>query len=127
MAIRVACTRNRWRYARRMGRTPFVISLVGALALAAPATVGAADTRVIAAGTSAGGVDLSNLTVDEAAGKLDAEIGAKNAVPVAVTVAGKHFELSTEQAGVKFDPRTTAERAFYQGRTGVTDVPLELS
>jgi hypothetical protein len=110
-----------------MGRTPFVIALVGTATLAAPATVGAADTRVIAPGTSAGGVDLSNLTVDDAAGRLDAEIGAKIAVPVAVTVAGKHFEISAQQAGVKFDPRTTAERAFYQGRTGVKDVALELS
>src|SRR3954466_9254939 len=95
-------------------------------ALAAPAVAGGADPRQISPGTTAGGVDLSNLTVDEAAGRLDAELAPKLAVPVVVSVGGKQFSLSAEQAGVKFDPRQTAERAFYQGRTGVKDVPLAL-
>ena len=69
-----------------MGRTPVLISLFVAAALAAPTTVGAADTRIVAPGTSAGGVDLSGLTVDEAAGKLAAELGPKIAAPVQVAV-----------------------------------------
>src|SRR3954468_12438802 len=109
-----------------MGRTPLLIALVGAGALAAPAVVGAADARIVAPGTSAGGVDLSGLTGDEAAGKLDAELSPKVAVPVVVMVAGKPFSLSASQAGVKFDPRKTADRAYYQGRTGVHDVPLAI-
>ena len=109
-----------------MGRTPVVIALVAAAALAAPTTVGAADTRIVAPGTSAGGVDLSGLTVDEAAGKLAAELGPKIAAPVAVAVAGKQIAHSAQRAGVQFDPRTTAERAYYQGRTGVHDVPLAI-
>jgi hypothetical protein len=109
-----------------MGRTPAVIALLTAAALAAPTTVGAADPRIVPPGTSAGGVDLSGLTVDEAAGKLAAELGPKIAAPVAVTVAGRTFSLSASRAGVSFDPRTTAERAFYQGRTGVHDVPLAI-
>src|SRR5919197_1015786 len=109
-----------------MGRMPAVIALLAAAALAAPTTVGAADPRIVAPGTSAGGVDLSGLTVDEAAGKLAAELGPKIAAPVAVTVAGRTSSLSASRAGVKFDPRTTAERAFYQGRTGVHDVPLAI-
>jgi hypothetical protein len=109
-----------------MGRKPFVIALVALAALAAPAVVGAADTRIIAPGTAAGGVDLSGLTVDEAAGKLAAELGPKIAVPVAVAVGGKKFALSSSRAGVTFDPRSTADRAFYQGRTGVHDVPLAI-
>src|SRR6266511_4501209 len=111
-----------------MGRTPVVIGLVGALALAlaGPQAVGAADTRIVAAGTSAGGVDLSDLTVDEAAGRLDAELSPKIAAPVVVTVAGKAFSLAPSRADVRFDPRKTAERAYYQGRTGVHDVPLAI-
>jgi hypothetical protein len=110
-----------------VGTKPFVIALGAVvLALAAPAVVGAADTRVIAPGTLAGGVDLSGMTVDEAAGRLEAELAPKLAVPVVVTVAGKQFSLTPTQAGVKFDPRATAERAYYQGRTGVHDVPLAI-
>ena len=110
-----------------MGRTPVLISLFVAAALAAPTTVGAADTRIVAPGTSAGGVDLSGLTVDEAAGKLAAELGPKIAAPVQVAVGTRTFALSSERAGVQFDPRTTAERAFYQGRSGVHDVPLAIA
>ena len=110
-----------------MGRTPVLISLFVAAALAAPTTVGAADTRIVAPGTSAGGVDLSGLTVDEAAGKLAAELGPKIAAPVQVAVGKRTFALSSERAGVQFDPRTTAERAFYQGRNGVHDVPLAIA
>jgi L,D-transpeptidase catalytic domain len=109
-----------------MGRTPVVIGLVGALALVVPGSVGAADTRIIAPGTSAGGGDLSGLTVDEAAGRLDAELSPKIAVPVVVSVAGKPFSLTATRAQVKFDPRKTADRAYYQGRTGVHDVPLAI-
>src|SRR5436190_1887665 len=109
-----------------MGRTPLVIALAAAIALVAPAVAGGADPRVIAAGTSAGGVDLSGLTIDEAAGRLDAELAPKIAAPVVVTVAGRQFTLSPSDARVKFDPRMTAERAFYQGRTGVHDVPLAI-
>jgi hypothetical protein len=102
--------------------------LLAALAvLAAPGTVGAADTRVIAQGTSAGGVDLSGLTVDEAAGRLAADLGPKIAAPVTVSVGARHFALSPQRAEVKFDPRTTAERAYYQGRTGVHDVGLAIA
>jgi L,D-transpeptidase catalytic domain/Putative peptidoglycan binding domain len=109
-----------------MGRTTVVIGLVGALALAVPGSVGAADTRIIASGTSAGGVDLSGLTVDEAAGRLDGELSPKIAAPVVVAVAGRSFSLAAARAGVKFDPRKTAERAYYQGRTGAGDVPLAI-
>jgi len=109
-----------------MGRTPLVIALVGAVVLAAPAVAGGADARIIAAGTSAGGVDLSGLTIDEAAGRLDTEFAPKLATPVVVAVAGRQFSLASSRAQVKFDPRTTAERAFYQGRTGLHDVPLAI-
>jgi hypothetical protein len=109
-----------------MGRTPLLIALAAVVSLVAPAVAGGADTRVIAPGTSAGGVDLSGLTIDEAAGRLDAELSPKLATPVVVTVAGRHFSLESSRAGVKFDPRMTAERAFYQGRTGAHDVPLAI-
>src|SRR3954451_3150827 len=126
LAISLARQGARGRYARAMGRTPLVIALVGAVVLAAPAVAGGADARIIAAGTSAGGVVLSGLTIDEAAGRLDTEFAPKLATPVVVAVAGRQFSLASSRAQVKFDPRTTAERAFYQGRTGLHDVPLAI-
>lgn len=110
-----------------MGRKPALIVIASfAAALAVPAVAGGADMRLIAPGTTSGGVDLSNLTVDEAAGRLDTDLGPKIAVPVTVSVGGKQFALGAQEGGVKFDPRQTAERAFYQGRTGVKDVPLAI-
>src|SRR4051794_37119799 len=110
-----------------MGRKPAFIAIASLVAaLAVPAVAGGADTRLIAPGTTSGGVDLSNLTVDEASGRLDAEVAPKIAVPVTVSVGGKQFALDAQGGGVKFDPRQTAERAFYQGRTGVKDVPLAI-
>jgi hypothetical protein len=102
------------------------VAAVATAVLALPTTVGAADTRVIAPGTSAGGVDLSGLSVDDASGRLAAELGPKIATPVTVAVGARRFSLSASRAGVQFDPRTTAERAYYQGRTGVHDVPLAI-
>src|SRR3954454_8196367 len=109
-----------------MGRMPLVIVLAAVVSSVAPAVAGGDDTRLIAAGTSAGGVDLSGLTHDEAAGRLDAELAPKIATPVVVTVAGRHFSLASSRAGVKFDPRMTAERAFYQGRQVVHGVQREV-
>jgi lipoprotein-anchoring transpeptidase ErfK/SrfK len=75
-----------------------------------------ADDQRIAPGVSAGGVDLSNLTVPEAAALLDQRLTGPLARTVAVHVAGRHFHLTSSTAKVRFDALRTAKRAYYAGR-----------
>jgi lipoprotein-anchoring transpeptidase ErfK/SrfK len=80
------------------------------------APVGAlADEQRIAQGVSAGGVDLSNLTVPEAAALLDQRLDGILGAPIAVHVAGRHFHLTAKTAKVRFDSLRTAKRAYYAG------------
>lgn len=89
----------------------------------------------IAAGISAGGVDVSGLTVDEAASRLNASLRSKLERDVVVRRAGKTFRLSAKRAKLRFDHVTTAKRALYAGRArapapaapALIDVPLALS
>jgi L,D-transpeptidase catalytic domain/Putative peptidoglycan binding domain len=99
------------------------------LVLAAPA---AAQTpppeQRIAPGVKAGGLDVGNLTVGEAAVKLQQTYGPKLYNPVSVHVAGRIFRLAPKQSGLKFDTVLTAKRAYYAGRTNpAADVPLATS
>jgi lipoprotein-anchoring transpeptidase ErfK/SrfK len=98
-----------------------------------------ADEQRIAQGVSAGGVDLSNLTVPDAAALLEQRLGGPLAAPVAVHVAGRHFHLTAKTAKVRFDALRTAKRAYYAGvnrpetppsgggATSGTTVPLAVS
>jgi hypothetical protein len=74
-----------------------------------------ADEQRIAQGVSAGGVDLSNLTVPEAAALLDQRLDGILGAPIAVHVAGRHFSLAAKTAKVRFDSLRTAKRAYYAG------------
>ncbi len=87
-------------------------ALVAALAAAAPA--GAQTPRpapTIAAGITAGGVDLSGLTVDRATLAL-APLDARAKAPVVVAVAGHRFTLRTRRVKLAFDANRTARRAL---------------
>lgn len=114
-----------------MRRLALLASAVLAIALAAPAL--AADSRVIAPGVGAAGVDLSNLTIDQAAARLRAALVAPLARPVTVTAGGGAFRLWPSNAGVKLDAALTAKRAYYAGanrRAGATTpvaVPAAIS
>lgn len=90
------------------------LALAGALALAClPAGVASAQAPArVAESVGAGGVDLSLLTLDEAAAKLDRELGPRVALPVVVRVAGRRFTLDPSEAKLTFDARTTAKRAL---------------
>jgi hypothetical protein len=74
-----------------------------------------ADEQRIAQGVSAGGVDLSNLTVPEAAALLDQRLDGILTAPIAVHVAGRHFHLTAHTAKVRFDSLRTAKRAYHAG------------
>jgi lipoprotein-anchoring transpeptidase ErfK/SrfK len=107
-----------------MRRPLVLLTFAFALALAAPAR--AQDPR-IAAGVSAAGVDLTGLTLDEAAATLTTAHAAILARPVLVSSAGHHFSLVPSKVGYKFDALRTARRAFQQGyqpHSGALDVNL---
>lgn len=89
-----------------------------ALALAAVpagATPPLPDER-IAPAISAGGVDVSGLTVDEAAQRLEEAYGARLRQDLLVQRADMTFRLTANGAKVAFDAPLTARRALYAGR-----------
>jgi lipoprotein-anchoring transpeptidase ErfK/SrfK len=88
--------------------------LASASAGAAPAPP--APGERIAAGVGAAGVDLSGLTVDEAAQRLESLRPRLEHGSVAVEAADLRFRLRTADAHVAFDPLRTAKRALYAGR-----------
>jgi L,D-transpeptidase catalytic domain len=82
-----------------------------------------ADEQRIAAGVSAGGVDLSNLTVPEAAALLDQRLAPLLGRTLRVHVAGRHFPLSAKTAKLRFDSLRTAKRAYYAGLSAPQQTP----
>jgi lipoprotein-anchoring transpeptidase ErfK/SrfK len=70
----------------------------------------------IAPGISAGGIDVSGLTVDEAAHRLGAAYGPRLAQNIIVQRADMTFRLTAAGAKVRFDALTSAKRALYAGR-----------
>jgi lipoprotein-anchoring transpeptidase ErfK/SrfK len=102
-----------------------VLVLVLTLALAYAGRAGAQGTSTIAAGVTAGGVDLSGLTVDQAQAKLDQLVGPGLRGDVIVGAGGRVFHLTAAQAGERLDSNRTAKRAVYAAQPG--PVPLALS
>ena len=85
----------------------------------------------IAAGITAGGVDVAGLTADEAAAKLDTVYADRLARGVVtVQAADITWRLEADDADVRFDALTSAKRALYAGRESggrQIDVPLEVA
>jgi lipoprotein-anchoring transpeptidase ErfK/SrfK len=103
--------------------------LIFALALLALAPAAArADEPRIAAGVSAGGTDLSGLTLAEAAGRLYNTHSFKLGAPMSTHVAGHRYILWPKDVGFVYDVNKSARRAYNAGiapgRTGPVDVPL---
>jgi lipoprotein-anchoring transpeptidase ErfK/SrfK len=90
-----------------------LISALAALTLAPAAAVAQTPTDEprIPAGAKAGGQDLSNLTLAEAAAKLDAVFAPGFARDAEVRVAGKRFTVRPKDVGFAFDAVKTARRA----------------
>jgi len=102
---------------------PLLLALLLFAALAAAVPAGAAtsdDTAIIGAGTKAGGVDLTNLTITEAAAKLDREVTPRLLAPITVRVGHRRFRLGGAQAKVRLDALRTARRAYYASRDAGT-------
>jgi len=84
------------------------------IALAAPtaAAPAANPNPTIAQGVSAGGVDLSGLTVIQAAQKLKAEATDHVMRPMALNVAGRSFHLTMQDARMRLNATATAQAAL---------------
>lgn len=102
-----------------------VVLLASVVALATATPAAAADPTHVPAGVTAGGVDVSGLTLEEATAKLATALAARYDRPVVLGVAGRLFKLSPEDAKFSFDALTSAKRALRATRPG--DVPLKIS
>jgi lipoprotein-anchoring transpeptidase ErfK/SrfK len=98
-------------------------ALLSTLLYAAPS---GAQLTHIRAGVSAGGVDLSGLTVPEATAKLDAELAPRLAPDLLIGVAGRPWTLKMADAKLKLDSARTAKRALY-AKAGVAQVAPAIS
>jgi lipoprotein-anchoring transpeptidase ErfK/SrfK len=103
-----------------------LVLLVAALAAAVPAVASAQkkDPTNVPAGVTAGGVDLSGLTLADAQARLDSAIGAKVNADLVLGAAGKPWTLKAADAKLQFDALTTAKRAIRAKAPG--DVGLKL-
>jgi lipoprotein-anchoring transpeptidase ErfK/SrfK len=105
-------------------RRTLLATLAFLLVLVAPA--GAAEPR-IAAGVTAGGTDVSGLTLAEAAGKLYNTHGFNLGRPLSTHVAGRKFAVAPAELGFVYDVNKSARRAYNAGvkpHTATIDVPL---
>jgi lipoprotein-anchoring transpeptidase ErfK/SrfK len=87
---------------------------------------GAAEPQ-IAAGVTAGGTDVSGLTLAEAAGKLYNTHGFNLGRPLSTHVAGRKFAVNPADLGFVYDVNKSARRAYNAGlkpHTATVDVPL---
>jgi hypothetical protein len=103
-----------------------VLALAAVPATAAPPLPG----EVIAQGITAAGVDVSGLTVDLAAQRLQETYGPRLQTDIIAQAADVTFALKAADALVTFDPALSARRALYAGRAanGVArDVALAVS
>ena len=88
------------------------------LALTVPAT---GQVRTIKPGISAAGVDLSGLTVEQAAARLDQAYAPRLQGDMILGAAGIPWKLTMAEAQLKLDSVRTAKRALY-AKAGVTAV-----
>jgi hypothetical protein len=103
---------------------PFAAVLLASCAFAV-APAGAQDSQHIAQGIGAAGVDLSGLTVPDAAAKLAATLGPVLDRDLVLGAGGRPWTLKVADAKFVFDSVRTAKRALY-AKAGTTSVPLAL-
>jgi L,D-transpeptidase-like protein len=100
-----------------------------------PAAPAAAQEPVIPPGAKAGGVDVGNLTLSQAAAVLDQHFSGTLNRPAEVRVAGRRLRATMKQIDFVFDPLKTARRANIAARktppapdgTYPSDVPLYIT
>jgi lipoprotein-anchoring transpeptidase ErfK/SrfK len=95
-----------------IGCCALVLALGAVPAAATPPLPG----EVIARGITVAGVDVSGLTVEQAAQRLQETYGPRLQTDVIAQAADVTFTLKAADALVTFDPALTARRALYAGR-----------
>jgi lipoprotein-anchoring transpeptidase ErfK/SrfK len=81
----------------------------------------------IAPGVAAAGIDVSGLTLPEAANRIDFVFKTTINSPLSSRVAGRRFLLRPKEVDFKFDAAKSARRAYNAGRTAAgapVNVPL---
>jgi hypothetical protein len=91
----------------------------------APAPAPPVEKR-IAAGVSAGGIDVSNLTLPEATARLQEQAGPALRRTVTVRVAGHTRRLAMRRISLSFDAERSARRAYQAGRAATPGVPVDV-
>jgi lipoprotein-anchoring transpeptidase ErfK/SrfK len=105
-----------------MSRALALSALVAAVVAIVPAVASAADPVAVPAGVSAGGVDLSGLSLADAQARLQTELEPKLQKSFVLGAAGRPWTLTATRAKVQFDVLTTAKRALRATAPGA--VPL---
>jgi lipoprotein-anchoring transpeptidase ErfK/SrfK len=104
---------------------PVLLAAGFAAALPASASAQTKDPTNVPAGVTAGGVDLSGATLQEAQIRLETSIGARVNQDLVLGASGKPWTLKVADAKLAFDSLTTAKRALRAKAPG--DVGLKLS
>jgi lipoprotein-anchoring transpeptidase ErfK/SrfK len=102
-------------------RVVVIAAVVGLLLLVGAGAVYAYDhahAEEIGKGVHVGGVDVSELTPDEARAKLRSEVLDPLSRPVVVRALGKRYKLTPEQADVAVDIDGSVEAALERSRDG---------
>jgi lipoprotein-anchoring transpeptidase ErfK/SrfK len=104
---------------------PLLVTLICALVALPVASAAAADPTNVPQGVSAGGIDLSGATLDEARIRLETGIGGRINQDLVLGASGKPWTLKMVDAKLSFDALTTAKRALRAKIPG--EVPLKIS
>src|SRR5919202_2846168 len=99
-----------------------LLAALCALLLALTVPAGGQVRTTIAPGVSAAGIDLSNMTVEQAAAVLDQQLAPRLQGDMILGAAGRPWPLTMAQAQLRLDSVRTAKRALY-AKAGVTAVP----
>jgi lipoprotein-anchoring transpeptidase ErfK/SrfK len=102
-----------------------LVTLICALVAVPVASAAAADPTNVPQGVSAGGIDLSGATLDEARIRLETGIGGRINQDLVLGASGKPWTLKMADAKLTFDAVTTAKRALRAKVPGA--VPLKIS
>jgi hypothetical protein len=90
-----------------------LLLLLAALAFAAPAC--AQSPATLPAGASVAGLDVSGLTVEAAAARIESAFGRRLRSTLEVRVGGRRLHLTARGGGLALDARASAQRALALG------------
>jgi lipoprotein-anchoring transpeptidase ErfK/SrfK len=96
-----------------MLRISLLLLLLAALAFAAPAC--AQSPATLPAGASVAGLDVSGLTVEAAAARIESAFGPRLRSTLEVRVGGRRLQLTARGGGLALDARASAQRALALG------------